>query len=155
MRTLLFALACVAGLAATTVGASAQNPYCDQYARDYANRNAPSGNAVVGGAVTGAIGGAIIGGIVGGNRGVGTGAAVGAGVGALGGAASNSQAWNNAYNTAYNQCIRGSAPAAQRGPQYQPWTPEWYAACGARYRSFNPNDGTWLNNDGNRYFCSL
>lgn len=146
MRALLLAVACVGGLAASTVGASAQNAYCDSYARDYANRTTNTAGSVVGGAVTGGV----IGGILGGGRG----AAIGAGVGAVGGAAVNSSQWNNAYNYAYNNCIRGgSAPVVYQG--LQPWSPAWYQACSAKYRSFNPNTGTWTDKYGQQHFCQI
>jgi hypothetical protein len=31
---------------------------------------------------------------------------------------------------------------------------EWLAYCSAKYRSFDPGSGTFLANDGNRYYCS-
>jgi hypothetical protein len=35
----------------------------------------------------------------------------------------------------------------------RPWTAEWYESCGARYRSFDPRDGSYLGVDGRRYMC--
>jgi hypothetical protein len=35
----------------------------------------------------------------------------------------------------------------------QPWTPQWYAYCQKRYRTFNPNSGTFTGNDGLQHFC--
>jgi hypothetical protein len=40
---------------------------------------------------------------------------------------------------------------AYRGAE--PWTPEWYAYCQARYRSFNPRTGTFRGYDGRNHFC--
>ena len=34
-----------------------------------------------------------------------------------------------------------------------PWTPEWYAYCQSRYRSFNPRTGYFLGFDGEYHFC--
>ena len=34
-----------------------------------------------------------------------------------------------------------------------PWTPEWYAYCSNRYRSFNGETGYFLGYDGNYRFC--
>ena len=34
-----------------------------------------------------------------------------------------------------------------------PWTPEWYAYCESRYRSFNPRTGYFLGYDGDHHFC--
>ncbi|WP_309083206.1 BA14K family protein [Chelativorans sp.] len=53
------------------------------------------------------------------------------------------------------------APApVYRGPvtyQYgvEPWSREWYRACSARYRSFDPQSGTFLGYDGRRHFCNI
>jgi hypothetical protein len=45
----------------------------------------------------------------------------------------------------------------QPAPAYynsvQPWTPEWYAYCDARYRSFNASTGYFLGYDGQYHFC--
>jgi hypothetical protein len=146
MRKLLLAVACVGGLAASTVGASAQNAYCDSYARDYANKTTNTAGSVVGGAVTGGVIGAIVGG--------GRGAAIGAGVGAVGGAAVNSASWNNAYQYAYNNCIRGNSAPVYYQP-LQPWTPAWYQACSSKYKSFNPNTGTWTDKYGQQHMCQI
>lgn len=35
----------------------------------------------------------------------------------------------------------------------EPWTDDWYAYCHARYRSFNPQSGTFLGYDGYERFC--
>lgn len=37
------------------------------------------------------------------------------------------------------------------GPE--PWSPDWYNYCYSRYRSFNPNTGTYLGYDGYEHFC--
>lgn len=42
------------------------------------------------------------------------------------------------------------APASY-GPQ--PWSPDWYSYCYSRYRSFNPNTGTFIGYDGYERFC--
>lgn len=34
-----------------------------------------------------------------------------------------------------------------------PWTPDWYTYCYSRYRSFNPNTGTFIGYDGYERFC--
>ena len=33
------------------------------------------------------------------------------------------------------------------------WTPDWYSYCYSRYRSFNPNTGTFVGYDGYEHFC--
>ena len=44
------------------------------------------------------------------------------------------------------------------GPRYyggaQPWSPSWYRYCADRYRSFNPETGTFRGYDGRDYFCN-
>jgi len=42
------------------------------------------------------------------------------------------------------------APAAYGPP---PWSPDWYAYCASRYRSFNPNTGYFIGYDGVPRFC--
>lgn len=34
-----------------------------------------------------------------------------------------------------------------------PWTPEWYAYCGRKFGSFDPQSGTYLGYDGYRHMC--
>lgn len=155
-----FSAAAAAGLllAVGTTGASAQSPYCDSIARDYASQHARGGE-VVGGAIGGAVTGAILGGIVGGKKGAGTGAAIGGGVGALGGAANQSQRWQSLYQYAYNDCMARQAGRPVHNPQPvysggpEPWTEEWYNYCQSRYRSFNPNTGMFLAYSGEYKMC--
>ncbi|NVK34729.1 MAG: BA14K family protein [Rhodobacteraceae bacterium] len=58
-------------------------------------------------------------------------------------------------------------PPAPRHPQYghynnrrhtaqlgfQPWSPAWYRHCSAKYRSFNPQTGTYTTYQGAVKFC--
>ncbi|MEM7191858.1 MAG: BA14K family protein [Pseudomonadota bacterium] len=44
-------------------------------------------------------------------------------------------------------------PARPVGYRPQPWTDAWYNYCSARYRSFNPQSGTYLGYDGYEHFC--
>ncbi|WP_173931979.1 BA14K family protein [Chelativorans sp. Marseille-P2723] len=37
----------------------------------------------------------------------------------------------------------------------EPWSPGWYRACSARFRSFDPASGTYLGYDGRRHFCNI
>lgn len=39
------------------------------------------------------------------------------------------------------------------GGRPRPWTPSWYAYCSDRYRSFNPETGTFVGYDGRAHFC--
>lgn len=49
-----------------------------------------------------------------------------------------------------------SAPVPAPGtvsPGYQPWSPAWYQYCSSKYRSFNPNTGTYTTYSGVQKFC--
>jgi hypothetical protein len=35
----------------------------------------------------------------------------------------------------------------------EPWSREWYRYCSSRYRSFDPNTGTFVGYDGREHFC--
>lgn len=39
-------------------------------------------------------------------------------------------------------------------PSYEPWTQSWYDYCSQRYRSFNPQSGTYVGYDGREHFCT-
>ena len=58
-----------------------------------------------------------------------------------------------------NQTIYQSYPVQQvyedqtASLRPEPWSEEWYDYCFQRYRTFNPNNGTYLAYDGHRYFC--
>ena len=45
------------------------------------------------------------------------------------------------------------APAPMSA-RYAPWSPEWYRYCADRYRSFNPNTGTFIGYDNRAHFCN-
>ncbi len=49
-------------------------------------------------------------------------------------------------------------PAPARNVTYragfEPWSRAWYDYCSDRYRSFNPNTGTYRGYDGRDHFCS-
>lgn len=50
-----------------------------------------------------------------------------------------------------------AAPARQvtyYRASYEPWSRGWYQYCSDRYRSFNPNTGTYRGYDGRDHFCS-
>lgn len=38
-------------------------------------------------------------------------------------------------------------------PGFQPWSPAWYRYCTSKYRSFNPNTGTYTTYNGEQRFC--
>ncbi|WP_420414287.1 BA14K family protein [Roseibium sp.] len=45
-------------------------------------------------------------------------------------------------------------PGHVSGPVgYQPWSPAWYDYCSAKYRSFNPQTGTYTTYRGVQRFC--
>jgi hypothetical protein len=39
--------------------------------------------------------------------------------------------------------------------QVEPWSRNWYRYCTNRYRSFNPQTGTYRGYDGRSHFCSV
>lgn len=50
--------------------------------------------------------------------------------------------------------IAGAAANAAQAPAAAPvGDPNWVAYCARKYRSFDPASGTYLANDGNRYYC--
>ncbi len=38
-------------------------------------------------------------------------------------------------------------------PSFEPWTQSWYDYCSQRYRTFSPDSGTFVGNDGREHFC--
>ncbi|WP_159587035.1 BA14K family protein [Chelativorans xinjiangense] len=57
----------------------------------------------------------------------------------------------------YGRDYYPAAPTYRSTVSYtlEPWSPEWYRACDARYRSFDANSGTFMGYDGQRHFCTL
>ncbi len=45
-------------------------------------------------------------------------------------------------------------PVAVETYGLEPWTPAWYRYCSQRYRSFNPDSGTFVGYDGRSHFCN-
>ncbi|MCO6387660.1 BA14K family protein [Aliihoeflea sp. 40Bstr573] len=41
----------------------------------------------------------------------------------------------------------------ERYATFEPWTRDWYRYCSDRYRSFDPDTGTFVGYDGVRRFC--
>ncbi|UUP16324.1 BA14K family protein [Nitratireductor thuwali] len=37
--------------------------------------------------------------------------------------------------------------------RFEPWSREWFRACSAKYRSFNPSTGTFTTYGGEKRFC--
>lgn len=89
-------------VATTTPSEAAGKRYCQQVARDYANRKA-GGKQILTGAAVGAGLGALTGAIVPGLK-TGTGALIGAGVGTVGGGINANKKWRKYYNRAYAEC---------------------------------------------------
>lgn len=44
-------------------------------------------------------------------------------------------------------------PVYRAGYNLEPWSPDWYSYCYSRYRSFNPDSGTFIGYDGYERFC--
>ena len=53
----------------------------------------------------------------------------------------------------YYHVKRRAAPVYNNYGSAQPWTQEWYNYCSTRYRSFNPQTGTFRGRHGRTYFC--
>lgn len=58
------------------------------------------------------------------------------------------------YEYDYDYEPAGYGPVGY-GPGYgpPPWSPDWYAYCSSRYRSFNPRTGYFMGYDGVPRFC--
>ncbi len=39
-------------------------------------------------------------------------------------------------------------------PSLEPWSRSWYRYCSNRYRSFDPQSGTFIGYDGRQHFCT-
>jgi hypothetical protein len=39
------------------------------------------------------------------------------------------------------------------GPAFEPWSRSWFRYCEQRYRSFDPETGTYMGYDGRSHFC--
>lgn len=138
---------------------------CDAYAKRIAYRQGGGDGAnVVGGVVGGAVAGGIVGGIVGNGQGnsIGTGALIG-GVtgGALGAASGDGRRYDRyAYEEAYSQCMndRGRTYISQDQPRSRSYSRQRYNSrdvqyCSQRYRSYNPDTGTYLSSSGQYRPC--
>lgn len=40
------------------------------------------------------------------------------------------------------------------GPSFEPWSRSWYRYCQQRYRTFDPESGTYVGYDGREHFCN-
>jgi hypothetical protein len=63
------------------------------------------------------------------------------------------------YDDGYRPAYRAAPVRVYReAPRYygslEPWSREWYRYCSDRYRSFNPETGTFRGYDGGDYFCN-
>ena len=78
----------------------------------------------------------------------------GFGVGAiLGGALSSPRYYAPSYHYQPAPRVYYEPAPAVGGYGLVPWSPEWYAYCDDRYRSFNPRTGYFLGYDGEYHFC--
>ena len=59
------------------------------------------------------------------------------------------------HNRYHSQIYYNQAPSYDAGYDYrpQPWSDEWYAYCASKYRSFDPDSGTFQPNRGPRQLC--
>ena len=64
--------------------------------------------------------------------------------------------WPPWKRSAQNDNYVAPPPPAYYGPVSYgppPWTPDWYAYCASRYRSFDPGTGYFMGYDGFPHFC--
>jgi len=144
MKILVTALAAAAMLVACVGTASAaSSSYCHQEAMAYADRQANAGAGALGGGVIGAVGGGLLGKAIGnGKRAVGAGAVVGGLAGATIGASQARKNHDRAYREAYDDCMSTpSRPVRYDAPPAG--SREWSYACSQKYRSFDPESGTY------------
>lgn len=53
----------------------------------------------------------------------------------------------------YRQTYVYEQPAPVYRPALAPWSRSWYRYCSSRYRSFDPQSGTFVGYDGREHFC--
>lgn len=142
MRPLVKPMLGAAALAALAVGftstaASAGPASCAAYARDVAAAEAPR-RGLIDGVVIGTLDTVITGG------------------------AGADERYRDAYDRAYGDCMRSDqiAYVVPRGDERvtvtarpEPGSDEWLAYCSARYRSFDPDTGTYVTYSGELAPC--
>lgn len=62
--------------------------------------------------------------------------------------------YDDGYRPAYRAPVRVYRAAPRYYGSLEPWSREWYRYCSDRYRSFNPETGTFRGYDGRDYFCN-
>lgn len=117
------------------------NNFCNSGQRRVQRNRSNHGSNVAGAAVLGIIGGALIGSAI---------------------ANSNNQRRYVTPRQTYNPNHFPQAPrrvyqqrkvATYGGGSLEPWSRGWYQYCDAKYRSFNPQKGTFRGYDGSDHFC--
>jgi len=116
-----------------------RNNFCRPGNRHVYRQGSNHGSNVAGAAILGIIGGALIGSAI---------------------ANSNNQPRYVAPRRSYTPNVFPPAPRVyqqRRAVTYngslQPWSRGWYQYCDAKYRSFNPQKGTYRGYDGLDHFC--
>ena len=81
----------------------------------------------------------------------------------LGGALSQPRYGHGYYGGGYGGYYEPDVVYVEPAPVYvqpapvyyalEPWTPEWYAYCEDKYRSFNPSTGYFKGYDGRYHLC--
>lgn len=140
------------GLFGTQAEAAGRSAYCADYAHEEANRKANAGN-VLSGTIGGALGGALIGGLIDGGKGAGRGAIIGGVGGTVLGAGATNSKWHRVYRKKYEDCMDSYAAEPVDYESPEPGTRAWYRYCAARYRSFDPETGTFLSDSGEYKPC--
>lgn len=61
--------------------------------------------------------------------------------------------YDNYYRKPRPRPVREYPPTAFYRGGAEPWSRGWYEYCSDRYRSFNPDTGTFMGYDGREHFC--
>lgn len=59
----------------------------------------------------------------------------------------------NDYRKPRPRPIREYPETVYYGGSFEPWSRGWYEYCSDRYRSFDPQSGTFVGYDGREHFC--
>ena len=103
VKPLLIPMIAILAAAAPEPVEARSKAYCQEWARDVADRHANAGD-VVAGAVIGAVGGALLGGVIDGREGAGRGAIIGGAGGAVLTGVTAKERWQSIYRRAYAEC---------------------------------------------------
>lgn len=61
--------------------------------------------------------------------------------------------YDNYYRKPRPRPVREYPETVYYGGSFEPWSRDWYEYCSDRYRSFDPQSGTFMGYDGREHFC--